>query len=165
MAKGEALVSQPLAEKLDRLFQTVRRPDGREYSYRDVATVIWERYQVKISPSYIWQLRTGQGDNPTVRHIEALAAFFRVPASYFLDAVASEQTPEELALLAALQDASVRNLALRAQGLSPASLKAVRELIERVRELEGLDRAKQGERRLPPTPSPRETSLQSRRDD
>jgi len=140
-------VSQSLAEKLDCLFQTVRRADGREYSYRDVASAIGERFGVKVSPSYIWQLRTGQGDNPTVRHIEALAAFFGVPASYFLNTAEAVQTQEELALLAALRDAAVRNLALRAQGLSPESLKTVRELIERVRELEGLDRAKQGERR------------------
>ena len=137
--KAGTRVADSLAHKLDRLFQTVRRADGREYSYRDVAAEIERRCQVKVSPSYIWQLRTGQRDNPTVRHIEALAAVFGVPASYFLDTPEAAQTAEELALLAALRDVSVRHLALRAQGLSPQSLEPVRELIERVRQLEGLN--------------------------
>ncbi len=44
----------------------------------------------------------------------------------------------ELALLRALCDPDVRALALRAQRLSAESMAAVRDLIERVRELEGL---------------------------
>lgn len=132
-------MAETLAQKLDRLFRSVRRADGREYSYRDVATEVERRCQVTVSPSYIWQLRTGQRDNPTVRHIEALAAVFGVSPSYFLNTPEAEHTQEELALLAALRDLSVRHLALRAQGLSPESLAPVRELVERVRELEGLD--------------------------
>ena len=41
-------------------------------------------------------------------------------------------------LLAAMRDTSVRGIALRAVGLSPKSLNAIKEMIERVRELEGL---------------------------
>ena len=44
----------------------------------------------------------------------------------------------ELSLLASLRDASVRQVALRASGLSPESIDAIVEMIERVRKLEGL---------------------------
>ena len=51
----------------------------------------------------------------------------------------AKQTQEELALLAALRDTTVRQLALRAQGMTAASLATVLELVERVRSLEGVD--------------------------
>ncbi|HEV2236611.1 MAG TPA: helix-turn-helix transcriptional regulator [Ktedonobacterales bacterium] len=132
-------MSESLAQKLDRLFKTIRREDGREYTYRDIAAEIERRCQIKVSPSYVWQLRTGQRDNPTIRHIEALATVFGISPQYFLDDAEAAQTAEELALLAALRDSAVRQLALRAQGLSHESLAPVRELVERVRELERLD--------------------------
>jgi transcriptional regulator with XRE-family HTH domain len=91
-----------------------------------------------VTPTTIWNIRTGKSDNPSWKLIEGLAKAFGVTPVYFTDADAEQQTQEELALLAALQDAGVRSLALRAQGLSAQSLATVRELIERVRELEGL---------------------------
>jgi len=41
-----------------------------------------------------------------------------------------------------VRDADVRSIALRAQGLSQASLAAVRAVIENARRLEGLDHLK-----------------------
>ncbi len=45
----------------------------------------------------------------------------------------------QLRLLVAMRDAGVREVALRAQGLSAKSLAVVADMIERTRELEGLD--------------------------
>ena len=129
-----------LAERLDYLFRTVRGRGQAEYSYREEASGIVET-GVTISPSYIWQLRTGVKDNPTKRHIEALAAFFGVPPSYFFDDSENERVVAELAVLASLRDSGVTSLALRANGLSSASLRLIADLIERTRELEGLDPA------------------------
>ncbi len=36
-----------------------------------------------ISSTYVWQLRTGRRDNPTQKHLSALAAFFGVSPMYF----------------------------------------------------------------------------------
>lgn len=125
-----------LADRLDRLFRAVHPRGGREYSYEEVAAAIREQ-GVTISHTYIWQLRKGLRDNPTKRHLEALAQFFGVPASYFLD----EDTTgvdAQVELLVALRDTAVRNLALRAADLSPASMKAVLGMIEHARAIEGL---------------------------
>lgn len=138
------MATHTLADKLDVLFRTVHRPDGREYSYRDVAHEIERQCHLKVSPSYIWQLRTGQRDNPTVRHLEALATVFGISPTYFLHTDEAEQTQAELSLLAALRDVGIRTLALRAHGLSAESLESLRELVERVRQLE----------RIPEPPAP-----------
>jgi transcriptional regulator with XRE-family HTH domain len=126
-----------LADKLDRLF-TVVRPAKGEYTHEQVAQAIEERGGPTISASYLWQLRKGMRDNPTKKHLEALAGFFGVPPSYFFDEQESERIDAELDLLAALRDASVRQVALRASGLSPQTLRAITDMIERAREIEGL---------------------------
>lgn len=127
-----------LAEKLEYLFHTVHEPGRREYSNEDVAAAVAHDQGVTISASYIWYLRTGQRDNPTFKHLNALARFFGVPPAYFFDDDTSARVDAELALLTAMQDAGVRDLALRASGLSPRSLDAINDVISRVRELEGL---------------------------
>jgi transcriptional regulator with XRE-family HTH domain len=143
-AAGSAPDAVPsLAERLDRLFRTVRPQDrpGREYSPAEVATAISANATSedgKISDTYIRYLRTGQRTNPTKRHLEALAAFFGVPASYFLDDAAAQSIHSQLALLAAMRDERVQVVALRAAGLSERSLGAITEMINQARVLEGL---------------------------
>ncbi|MFD1539758.1 helix-turn-helix domain-containing protein [Nonomuraea guangzhouensis] len=134
-----------LAAKLDHLFRTVHTREGGEYSFEDVSEALREAGGPTISGTYIWQLRKGLRDNPTKRHLEALAGFFGVPPAYFFDDEAAERIDAELSLLAAMRDTSVRGIALRAAGLSPKSLTAIREMIERVRELEGLPNAAEGD--------------------
>jgi transcriptional regulator with XRE-family HTH domain len=134
--------SQPrrtVAEKLEHLFKTVRGPRG-EYTLDEVVTGIRQRGGPTISSSYLWQLRKGIKDNPTKRHMEALADFFGVPAAYFFDDDAATRIEAELASLVALRDAGVRSVALRAAGLSPRSLAAIRTIIDSAREVEGLQR-------------------------
>jgi transcriptional regulator with XRE-family HTH domain len=41
--------------------------------------------RLSFSSAYLWQLRTGAKDNPTIRHIEALARFFEVSPAHFFD--------------------------------------------------------------------------------
>lgn len=129
---------QTLAAKLDHLFKAVH-PRGRgEFSYEEVAEAVRQRGGPTISATYVWQLRKGIRDNPTKKHLEALADFFGVSPAYFFDDEAAARIDAELELLTALRDASVRQLALRAHGLSPESLATLTEMIERVRQLEGL---------------------------
>lgn len=142
-----AEIQQPrtLAEKLDYLFRVVH-PKGRdEYTYREVAQAINDGdSDTTISASYLWQLRRGEKTNPTIRHIEALAAFFGVPSKYFLDEDAASEINEQLELLAAMRDSEVRAIALRASDLSDAALKMVKDVIENTRKLEGLDKPQNG---------------------
>lgn len=126
-----------LADKLNHLFGTVV-PSGREpYTTEEVAREITAG-GVSISGSYIWLLRKGQRNNPTLRHVEALAKFFGVPPAYFFDDKVTASVNADLRLLVALRDTKVQRVALRAAGLSAESLHSITEVIERVRELEGL---------------------------
>ncbi|MCP2243387.1 helix-turn-helix domain-containing protein [Lentzea aerocolonigenes] len=138
MADVASLPEGSLAAKVDHLFRTVHSRAGREYTFEEVAEAIRLRGGPTISATYVWQLRRGLRDNPTKRHLEALAGFFGVPPAYFFDDAVTEQIDSELALLTALRDSSVRRMALRASGLSPKSLGALTAMVERARELEGL---------------------------
>jgi len=136
-AGQEAPRRRTLAEKLDHLFTVVHPPKG-EYTYEQVATAIEERGGPTISAAYVWQLRKGARDNPTKRHLEALADFFGVPPSYFFDEDAAHVVDAELELLVALRDGAVRDVALSAAGLSQQSLAAIQAMIDQARRLEGL---------------------------
>lgn len=138
MSDAELPVSRSLAERLDHLFRTVH-PAGRgEYSSEEVANAIKDRGGPTISATYVWMLRRGTRDNPTKKHLEALSDFFGVPPAYFFDDESAARIEQELAVVAALRDAAVHRVALRAAGLSPESLAALAEMIDRVRTLEGL---------------------------
>lgn len=127
-----------LAWKLNRLFAAVH-PAGRgEYSPEEVARSISSKGEGSISPAYIYLLRGGQRDNPTKRHLEALAAFFGVSPAYFFDDEVARKIDAQLELLAAMRDADVRHVALRANGLSTESLHVISRMIEHTRQLEGL---------------------------
>ena len=134
MAKAQP---RTLATKLDHLFATVRPARG-EYTHEQVATAIEQAGGPTISATYVWQLRKGIRDNPTKNHMEALASFFGVPATYFFDDDAAERIDGQLELLAAIRDPLVRDLAVKASGLSAETLKMVTDMVDRSRSLEGL---------------------------
>ncbi len=128
-----------LAAKVNHLFTTVTPRGGGEYTFEEVAEAIRDKGGPTISATYLWQLRKGLRDNPTKRHLEALAGFFGVPPAYFFDSAEAERIDAELALLTALRDGPVRQIAMRANGLSTKSLEAIADMVDRVRELEGLN--------------------------
>ncbi|MFC7533392.1 helix-turn-helix domain-containing protein [Actinoplanes sp. GCM10030250] len=131
MAGKEGVFS--LAGKLDRLFRATDRP---EPSYMAVAEAIRAAQGVPISHTYIWQLRTGRRDNPTVQHLTALATYFGVPVAFFLDDETTARVDGQLELLRTLRDAGVTEMALRAADVSPDGRAAISELIRQVWESE-----------------------------
>ncbi|OKI51862.1 XRE family transcriptional regulator [Streptomyces sp. CB00072] len=134
VSAGSESTRHNLAEKLNHLFQAVV-PAGRgPYGNEEVAQVITAA-GVPISSSYIWLLRKGQRDNPTMRHLDGLAKFFGVPQAYFFDDDVTEQVNSQLELAYAMRDSRIRNLALRAEGLSPASLDALLAFVHEVRKM------------------------------
>jgi transcriptional regulator with XRE-family HTH domain len=139
VTEAEPSAPATLAAKLDYLFRVMRPKGGGEYTYREVAQQINDSgTATTISASYLWQLRRGEKTNPTIKHIEAIAKFFGVPPSYFLDDTAAEQITAQLELLAAMRDNDVREIATRVSDLSPNALKMIKNVIENARELEGL---------------------------
>jgi transcriptional regulator with XRE-family HTH domain len=138
MSEGVSAERRTLAEKLDYLFKTVHPKNRGEYTYEEVAQAIQESGGPTISASYVWTLRKGKKDNPTMKHLEALAGFFGVVPAYFFNDELSERIAAQLALLASMRDNNVREIALRASGLSAETLEAIKGFLERARTLEGL---------------------------
>lgn len=135
-----------LASQLNHLFATVPRPGGRDlWTNEDAAAALTET-GVAMSAAYFSQLRTGKRDNPSARHLAAIARLFEVPMEYFFDADVAAKIDTDLRLLVAMRDTGVHSIALRAQGLSQESLSGVAGMIEHIRRLE----------QLPDTPLPDE---------
>jgi transcriptional regulator with XRE-family HTH domain len=128
-----------LAQRIDHLFRTAHPKDRGPYTTAEAADAINTAAGEKmISGTYLWLLRTGQRDNPTMKHLIAIARFFSLPPTYFFpdDSLEEHAVPADLA--AALGDAQVREMALRAAGLSDRSLKAITDMINSARTVEGL---------------------------
>jgi transcriptional regulator with XRE-family HTH domain len=127
------------AERLDRLFRTVHPKDRGPYTPAEVAEAInAEADERVVSGTYLWLLRTGQRDNPTMKHLLAIARFFGVPPTYFFPDDVAQQDAVPAEVVAALSDDKVREMALRAAGLSDRSLKAITDMINNARTVEGL---------------------------
>ena len=128
-----------LADRLEYLFRTVHPKDRGPYTPAEVAGAVNQAAGERvISSTYVWQLRTGRRDNPTQRHLSALAAFFGVSPMYFFDETEAHRGAVPPELVAALKDDDVRDMALRATGLSERSLRAIRDMIESAQAVEGL---------------------------
>ncbi|TVT61962.1 XRE family transcriptional regulator [Amycolatopsis rhizosphaerae] len=123
-----------LAAVIDKLFKTIKRPNGQEHSLEEVARwcAAWlrQRGEGTFSKEYLRQLRLGIKSNPTKRHLEAMAAFFQVDPAIFLDSERSAEIQADLELAVAIRDAGVSALAMRAVSLTPDARKQVIEFIK-----------------------------------
>ena len=127
------------AERLDHLFRTAHPKDRGPYTPAEVADAINAAADDRVvSGTYLWLLRTGQRDNPTMKHLIAIARFFGVSPTYFFPDDAMQQNAVPAELTAALSDDKVREMALRAAGLSDRSLRAITDMISSARAVEGL---------------------------
>jgi transcriptional regulator with XRE-family HTH domain len=128
MADGRSL-----AQRLDGLFDAVR-PEGRagrRYTNAEVADAVKEvNPSIRVSDAYLSALRKGSKRNPSTELLAALAGFFGVPPSYFLDDATAAHTDAEMELLRVAANIGVRRLAFRALDLSPEDLAAVTRIVE-----------------------------------
>lgn len=133
----QATSGRSLADKLNHLFAHHRPRNGQEYSNEQVAAAICARGEVTISQSYIWQLRKSHKDNPTYKHLQALADFFGVPVSYFFNDEVTNRVDAQLEKLRYEQTRldelagsnDVQLIAMRAGQLSPQRRRLVMELL------------------------------------
>lgn len=132
--------SWTLSDRINYLFDNVRRPDGKPHSNDEVAAAMAERGGSTVSGAYLSLLRRGERDNPTKKHLEAIAEFFEVSPAFFFDKARAQAIVDEINLLRTLADAGVKRVATRLGGLSPDSLRNIESIVERVRALEGLDK-------------------------
>ena len=116
------------AAKIDLLFTTITKPDGKEYSYQDIATLAGNA----VSRTSIWKARAGKIENPSQKLLGALSQAFGVPVQYFFaEAITEEDVPryqkqhhnEQL----------VDQIALRAGDLNEEGKEAILQMIGFVR--------------------------------
>ncbi|MBT2412747.1 helix-turn-helix transcriptional regulator [Streptomyces sp. ISL-12] len=110
-------------------------PPGKPYTNAYVAE------QVRISEQYLSMLRRGRRSKPDLDLLKRLSRFFGVPDGFLSGTMSEEavaKTEEEIAVLAAMRDARVRAIALRAVGLPPAVQDSLTEIIVQFRQQMGL---------------------------
>ena len=132
-----------IARQIDHLFRTVLDPQtGKEYAYLAIEKKLKEAARVQgtatISATHLWQLRTGDQKNPTVQKLWALATFFGVPIAYFFESEVERKVNAQLDLLGSMRDKRVTRLAQRAAGLPSDAINQVEQLVEVMRQLNGL---------------------------
>jgi transcriptional regulator with XRE-family HTH domain len=115
-----------VAELVDNLFRTYKRPDGREYTHKEVSVALGGL----VEPSHLSKLRNGKITNPGRDTLLLLCRFFKVSPVYFfpeLDLPASSdgQVAQQQQSLSAV---------LRSVGLSPQVQEKIEELIRALKE-------------------------------
>jgi len=133
-----AVTATTLAEVIDLLFKTIRRPNGSEHSMEEAARACtaWlaEHGGGTFSKQYLAQLRSGKADNPSVPLMEALAAFFDVdPGIWFLYSERSQEIQANLALALQLaggiNGAGIQAIAMRHGRLNAGDRAKIAEFI------------------------------------
>ena len=159
-------MAESLADKVEWLFQHVPDPEtGQLFTNPRLAARIRQlRPGFSVTGTAIWNVRTGVTTRPSWQLMEGMAKAFGVVPGFFSDDVAIRDLDEQLAALDVLKDARVWSLAQRLVGVSPRTLGAVGEVLERYRELEGLNSAAaSAEDRAPARQSTPETGKRRRR--
>lgn len=140
-----------IAERLDHLFATVR-PGTRPYTLKEVADGINARLGERLlTVQYLSQLRRGDRDQPSLRVLQAIADWFGIHYSYFTAEDVTRPSADELRVRKLMQDTDLRTIMFRSDGISPPKRKMILDMLETIREAEGLPPA-QADTPRPPGP-------------
>ena len=120
------------AQRLTRLFEETKRPDGKRWTLQYVADECVARGQ-SVTKAYILHLKAGQRTEPRLSLVEALADVFRVPVTYFTADYAGRVTSDLLPVLVAMQNPGLRRLLGRVDvpDLAALSEPPLLELVEK----------------------------------
>jgi transcriptional regulator with XRE-family HTH domain len=124
-----------ISERLTKLIANVYPPHRGPLSAREISDRA-QRLGFQLSESYVYQLRNGKRANPTIEPLFAIAAVFDVPVEYFFNDRAAAVLQADLALARAMNDAGVRDIALRAADLSPEARQAVVTMLQQFQNLD-----------------------------
>jgi transcriptional regulator with XRE-family HTH domain len=86
-----------------------------------------------MTAAHINQLAIGKQPHPRIHHVEALASFFGVPVTYFVDDDAAAQIADQIAQVSAWRDTEARHIAERVVQLNPRDRNTVTNLIDTLR--------------------------------
>lgn len=120
--------------RLDYLFRTVHPKDGKPFTYDFVAESITAN-GIDISANYIWMLRSGRRDNPTLRHIEGLAQFFGVSPAFLSDTDEAEHARAQLDKISDIAASGVQHVGMRGGHVDDTTLDTIHALMQQVLDL------------------------------
>jgi hypothetical protein len=104
-----------LAERIEWLIASMWPKDAPPpRTNAEAARAISAATGTELSHTGLWKLRTGRTDNPTLKTITALAAFFRVPPAYLTGGPDADEIAGQLTLLVRLRELGISGTALRA---------------------------------------------------
>ncbi|WP_344030676.1 XRE family transcriptional regulator [Pseudonocardia kongjuensis] len=126
----------PVARYFRHLVKHVHPADRGPYTLEEISEGIRRQGGPSLSVPYLSQLRSGARPNPTHHVLEALAEFFNQPVSPFFNATEAQHAGEDLALMQALRDSGVKDIALRAMDLSPETRQSISRLIQDMSDLD-----------------------------
>lgn len=115
-------MSQNMKEFADRLnlaFRTITQDDGSEYAPEDIQAAT----NKAITASYIWRLRSGKADNPTIKVVKLLSDFFGVQPSFFLDDFKQDDAADSLQ----------NQVLMRSAGLTTADQQILLEMAKQIK--------------------------------
>ncbi|MBW1597724.1 helix-turn-helix domain-containing protein [Streptomyces sp. JJ38] len=155
MDRGTPGNGRTIAERLDHLIGTIHPPDRGPLSYMEIAEAIKAKAGPggqTVSHATIQKIRKGEITDPKVSTLTVIAGFFGVPVTYFFDDTVADRVDAKIAkvkqrveltraqreLADMLGDGDVRDVAVRMNGLSAESLRAIRGVVDQARRLEGL---------------------------
>lgn len=135
---GQGCSERSLAEKVEWLIQHMWPAEAPPpKTNAEVAAAITAVTGEELSSTAVWKLRTGRGDNPTLKTLTALARFFKVPVGFFGEGEEAETIGDHAELLAMLRDNGISRAALRTLGgLSSESRRMITDMIESAARME-----------------------------
>ena len=119
-------MTKTVGELLDDLFKTHLHPNGREYTYQEVAKGVGG----ELDPTYIAKLRKGKIPNPGRNAIMLLCRFFKIQPSYFFPELQPPHNPN------ATQKEDSLSIALRLSRIQPHVRKKIEELLRALEQSE-----------------------------
>ena len=108
------------ANRLNYAFKTITKEDGTEYTPEDIQSAT----NKAVTSSYVWRLRSGKADNPSIIVVKVLSDFFDVKPSYFLDDPEEEGGPITQ---------SLNQIALRSGSLEDADRALILQMIDHIK--------------------------------
>ena len=117
-------MAESFAAKLNRLFSTITKPNGAEYSAEEIQVATGKA----ITSSYIYRLRVGKSTNPTIDKVKVLADFFGIDPGYFLTDEETEPVPDPQRL--------ITSMALRSSSIDLKTIEQMLLMIQSLREEE-----------------------------
>ncbi|GAB3469686.1 helix-turn-helix transcriptional regulator [Kineococcus endophyticus] len=130
------------ADRLNKLFDTMRHPSGREYSLKEIADGTARVGPTAVTHQHLSRLRSGASRNPGLDQVKAIANVFGVSPKYFVGEEQSAQLESEMNFLTMMRDRKLSNTFLRASRLTPEGLAVVTDLIasmEKIGQVEDRD--------------------------